>query len=252
MKKRHWLSFFLIFIIIGFVVSFFIIWNNIFMYKEYTGEHPHLYTEAIHSLLWTYGHSTASDKFCNSEIEVIEEDEFGRVLFEYNEKFYTGDLFFSSLLIMQAKDENYVYYYEDYNFICEEREFMSKAEFYSDDIDKLKEQNDWNKDLDLTKCIKKELQTKKKELKELSLNEKKLDEIFSEAEGYRGNKTVLLTEDGHGNFICYTYLSFKDKESEYGVIIFKEDLTYFYFQPNSFYNYQLDLKQFKDLMGWQS
>ncbi|MDE6661571.1 MAG: hypothetical protein K2J93_07095, partial [Anaeroplasmataceae bacterium] len=104
MKKKHRLLHFLPFMLSGviciLVLLFFIFWYNLFKYKEYTGEHPHLYTEAINSLLWTYGHSTAADKFCNSEIEIIEEDEFGRVLFEYNEKYYIGDLVFSSLLIM--------------------------------------------------------------------------------------------------------------------------------------------------------
>ena len=52
-------------------------------YSGYSGEHTDLYTVAINSILWTFGHSFGADFPMNSEIEIIEQDQYGRTLFTY-------------------------------------------------------------------------------------------------------------------------------------------------------------------------
>ena len=74
-----------IFILICFVIIG-LVFNGC-TYKEYKGEYPDLYTVAINSILWNNGHSYGADKAVDSNIEVIETDEYGRILFSYYEKY---------------------------------------------------------------------------------------------------------------------------------------------------------------------
>ena len=219
----------------------------------YSGDNSDLYTVAINSLLWNLGYSTLTERSCDSEIEIMERDSYGRVLFSYTEKSYSGgEIAFSSLLISQKTEDNYVYYYPDYNFISVPKNSSSneKIVFSNEEIEILKKNNDWNKEIDLKRCVKKEVSNQKKEV---PLSEKELDDILSNYKEYDNKIFNYLTRDDYGRFICYGWI-LTDLKREYLVILLNPDLTYnvetCFYIPNDYYNYQDEFKQFKELNKW--
>ena len=59
-------------------------------YKGYSGDQLDLYSVAINSVLWLNGHSWSADFECDPQIEIIDEDQYGRIMFTYYEKYYSG------------------------------------------------------------------------------------------------------------------------------------------------------------------
>ena len=81
-------------------------------YKGYSGHHSESYTVAINSVPWINGFSWTADFVCDPQIEIVEEDEYGRIMFIYHEKFYGGsDIGFAALVISQSSNEKEVFYY---------------------------------------------------------------------------------------------------------------------------------------------
>ena len=93
-----------------------------------TDEAAPFYAEALASLLWCGGYSCSVELIGSPEIRIIEEDSFGRVLFEYSEgsahinitkkEHPIYDYRLSAVLIAQKYDSEYVYYYPEINFKC--------------------------------------------------------------------------------------------------------------------------------------
>lgn len=247
MKKNKKLILFFICVLVVFCLSG-------CAYTHYTGENTDLYTIAVNSLLWTNGHSFETDRYSNSEIEILEKDNYGRILFLYEEKYFSGgQIVFSSLLICQKKEDNYVFYYPDYNFISIERNpyLNEKIDFSIEQIEELKNLNDWNKEINLEKCVKKEISNTKQKVE---INDEILNEIFSRYDGYENNCEVYyLTNDDYGRFICYG-TAIVQEEYVYLVMIFNPDSTYnaetCFYEPADYYNYQEEFKQFKELNNW--
>ena len=102
-----------------------------------------MFTEAVNSLIAADG--TIYKQRDGVKLEVLEEDKYGRVMFSYSEykSFNTYNI-----LIKQSCDEDYVYYYPDINFISN-----SDNNFSTEEIEKLKLENDWNLDLNYNKMI---------------------------------------------------------------------------------------------------
>lgn len=131
---------------------------------EIPGENAAYYTEAINSLLWCRGNSSDGTQKYAPEIGIVETDTYGRVLFSYKEGFSADNNDLSNLniyafLIMQATDDEFVYYYEDVNFVC-----LNYTDYREDvcsrQIDELKTDNDWGREFNSKKCIKKTKSTK--------------------------------------------------------------------------------------------
>lgn len=78
--------------------------------------------------------------------EVLEEDVYGRILFLYTTYHCVTDQEETAVVICQSMDQDYVYFYED---IC-----WMIGEYTEDDIAILKEQNDWEKELNVDKMSK--------------------------------------------------------------------------------------------------
>ena len=89
---------------------------------EYIGEYPELFTVAINSLLGVRGYSLSGGH--QPTITILEEDDYGRVLFEYRE----GGFSYPSRLIMQKAENGYAYFYPYYNFILR---YLTSAFSYS-------------------------------------------------------------------------------------------------------------------------
>ena len=91
-------------------------------YRGYSGNRLDLFSVATNSVLYLNGYSWEADFQCDPSIEVIEEDDYGRTMFSYHEKYYKGaDISFSALIICQASNEKEVFFYEDVNYIIKEQ-----------------------------------------------------------------------------------------------------------------------------------
>jgi len=224
----------------------------------YKGDFPDLYSEAIHSLLGVSGYHSHGDAL----IEIIEEDSFGRKLFSYSD----GTGFNSyNLLVCQKSDETYVFFYPNYNFISMKWEGISIGAFSNEEIEALKNKNDWNKNLDQSKCIKIEI-VRNKVQPELKIG-KSVFEIFfnkvAESKGYNGcewtyTSTIYFTSDSDGRMMYSAYGEGRGSTSTnfdvYLALIFNTDGTYneetCIMELTDLYNYQDELKAFKELNNW--
>lgn len=253
MRKKIYNRLFIIFIFLTFICSL-----SGCRYKGYGGEHPDLYTVAIHSVLWNNGYSYATERVTDSKIEELEKDKFGRTLFVYFEKYYSGgEIVFSTLLIQQYSTEKYVYYYEDKNYIVKEQIIYSVLTPFSDEeINQLKELNDWNKELDLNICIEKEITHQKPSLSadEYQTIEDKAIKHLNIKEEQHFSDIDMLTSNENLDFIVYGYVRSYMEKNQYFV-------AYCHTENNSIidveflilkdlYNYQTELKEFKAKNDW--
>lgn len=149
--KKH----FKIFVI---VVAFSLLISCSMPSSAYVGEEIDLYSVANNSLIWNNGKITGADFFYSPKIKVLEKDSYNRVMFAYPVK--CGRIEYVSLIIMQTSNSESAWFYEDVNYICKETkvEVGGNGEyavnFSKEEKEKLKEQNDWEKQLDFTKCVK--------------------------------------------------------------------------------------------------
>ena len=56
-------------------------------YSGYSGNRSDLFSVAINSVLYLNGYSWEADFQCDPNIEIIEEDKYGRTMFSYYEKY---------------------------------------------------------------------------------------------------------------------------------------------------------------------
>ena len=145
-------------------------------------ENAAYYTETINSLLWCRGNSSDGDQKYNPQIEIIDRDSFGRVLFSYKEGFSGADhedlsnLNIYAFLIMQAEDDEFVYYYEDVNYVC-----VNFA--------------DYREDVNADKCIK-----MNKSTKQISSNFDSSVNSFIESKKKEAGTYLRVCPSGHDNF----------------------------------------------------
>lgn len=129
----------------------------------YRGDYKELYTTSIYSIPDAEGYMHHGEGAYSSDIYIWEQDNYGRTLFSYCED-YGNQIF--GLVIAQAYDETNVYFYPDINYALtlidsdyvyegtKDDYLKNKTEvFYMENKEKLKEENDWNKPLDKTKCV---------------------------------------------------------------------------------------------------
>lgn len=229
-------------------------------YNGYSSEYSDLYTVAVNSLLWNTGNSYDAEREIDPQIEIIEKDTFGRVLFSYRERYYSGaKLSFSALLISQKSSEGYVYYYEDYNFVIMEQEVFSVEirSFANDIIQNLKTANDWNKEIVTGKCVKKEIENIKKEIPgESKYIEEKVVEKFDLANRQKNIFTHFLTYDNNCNYIIYgNVINNENNEDIYFAILIKQDNNVqdlIFFVPEDVYKYHDEFAKFKQDNGWRT
>lgn len=222
-------------------------------YKEYSGPHADLYTVAINSVLWNCGHSRTTDYFTDSEIEIIEEDEFGRTLYKYEETCYDfRSLRFSALIVSQYTSDDQIYYYEDCNYMVKDRSVSLM--FKQEEIEWLKEINDWGKPINADKCIGKTITNNKPTNKQI---EKAIEDKFIiEYNLTIGNYSVsvdYLTEDKNNNIIFYGVIDRKSGERYIFFVAFvSADEEIKLFIPSDVYDYNEEFKNFKAENGWVS
>lgn len=251
---------------------------------EYKGNYPELYTVAINSIFGLSGSSPGEWVPFPVFLKPWEEDEFGRQMFIYCE----GSIYF--LLISQASDEEYAYYYDDYNFTHVDvgdypgsggfgyKEIDDPKTLFSDEaVEQLKIKNDWGKEIDKSNCVKAEIvRIKKKPEIKKKVFEKLLREVAVERTGWNLHRTKALrfanyfTSDDYGRTICSVSGTAYGKEGKVGIlasddhesielyllIIFNPDGSYdldtcvMDLENLKGYNYQDELKAFKEINNW--
>jgi len=129
----------------------------------YRGSYKELYTTAIYSIPNAVGYMHHGEGAYNPDIYIWEQDDYGRTIFSYCED-YDNKVF--CLIVSQTYDETNVYFYPDVNYeltlidseyVYEGRndDYLKNKtkDFYLENRDTLKEENDWDKPLNKSKCV---------------------------------------------------------------------------------------------------
>lgn len=211
---------------------------------DYQGEYPDLYSVAIHSIAGTSGFYFSEVK-ADSRINLLENDSNGRTLFSYYENTIISTY---SLVISQKTENGYVYFYPDYNFIS------SSADVFSEEqIEQLKEKNDWNKEMNEDKCAKVEIIRNKSKG---PISEKDIAELYDLALGddaYLSKYSVdFIITDLYGRAL-YTGTG-KTSSNRAVVMLFNPDGSHngstSVMELKNYYSYQEELKAFKERNHW--
>ena len=205
-------------ILVFFIVAFSVFGSGCLPHK-YGGSNVELYTVAVNSIFSSSGSYSNGEAIYDPIIEIIEKDEYGRVLFFYYEGSGRGNESYS-VLIMQKSTEDSVYFYEDdcfttYKILNEEPFWYGNYHEVYEGVDysALKEVNDRGKEINEEKCVKKPL-TVLNEPKQ-DVPEETFEEIISEyvkSIGYKGDDTLAIyrydlygTSDIYGRELYYVY-----------------------------------------------
>ena len=235
--------------------------------RYYKGDYPELFTVALNSLLGITG--VAPNMIDDPGITMLEEDNYGRTLFMYREGRGLG----ISILISQKSDEHYVYFYPHYNFIIfetfaemtartERMEGLRLDQFYPEaieQVDELKERNDWNQELNLEKSTRKEIDVFNNFNREGPVRDSILLELYNIALGddafehplkYYVN---LLTTDDYGRSV-YWGTGGEWNNRRYVVMFFQPDGSFDevkgFMEWEDRLHYQTALREFKERGGW--
>lgn len=221
----------------------------------YKTGHPELFTITVNSVLGIQ----PSDW---DEIEILETDSKGRVLFQYYSdvsSYPEPDIYI--VLVCQKSDDEFTYYYDDYCFFIAK----TKADITDVKIANLKQLNDWDKELQNDKLTKVKSSFDNmmfNEKKEKSLNEM-LDSYFNQQEDVYSY--LPITTDQYGKQLIYVLkgkpskfnskgLLETDEDPELYIMILNKDDSFnkdtFLQELDNEYEYQEQLHKFKILNNW--
>lgn len=237
--------------------------SSCFNEYEYQGDYPALQTMAVNNILGVSGGYS-------DVIDITETDMQGRTLFYFESsaiiKYHSDSMKFgniSAYLIAQYFDEDYVYFYPDYNFIM-----ASTVEELTDEkISELKNKNDWGLEINRDKCIKKKIQTVKPDFDPWTVASvpksilEKAYGIINQDSIYDYYTAIYLTSDSYGRHIYMFAVCTKgdsdwnNGERDVYVVIFdllgKVENEIDILKLEDCYNYQDELKAFKEENGWE-
>jgi len=224
--------------------------------RIYEGEYLELYSIAINTLLGARGYGYSEQPF-QPRIEVIDEDKFGRKLFIY---FENSSISTYSLIISQKNDDDYTYFYPDYNFISftlELKVFDNISKFFDqfpvEKIEELKRKNDWDMEIDESKCLKEKIVRKKDNG---PINERKVLNICINVLGndaYPHLSSIEFFKTDDYNRAIY-FGRGKISSNRHIIMLFNPDGSYNestgIMELFDIMNYQDELKNFKELNNW--
>lgn len=195
---------------------------------RYRGEHNDLYSVAINNIFGANGYRTNGEAVYDPYIEILETDDYGRILFLYDEGY--RNQFGTALLIMQKRENDCVYYYQDICYIplifpddAYKEDKFSYQNYYSEkQITALKDLNDWNKPLNFDKCTSSVMAERKSKEGKLDLQEKDFEKAIStyaKKNGYKGDDnlyrySIYCNTDKYGREIYYVYGIGRDVKGE--------------------------------------
>ncbi len=253
------------FVFVSIIILFIFSGCYIVVPYHYDGDYPDLLTEAINSILWAEGYIIDGEPIYDPFIEVMDEDDYGRILFKYSEDL-DGEIY--SLLILQASDDSKIYYYEDINYLLYDNVTDSEK------VQTFLSENDWDKEINYDKCISIAINVEKDEdgplcdglFRSKCINNC-IETFFEEATGAGYRFSRFLQEDEYGRSI-YVAFGYEDKyvDGVYSgtgdrieaVLLFNPDGTYdssigfFILDQSIQYDYKQDLIVLKSDNGWNS
>jgi len=219
---------------------------------EYPGKYPELYSVAIGSILGQRGYVIGPPGGSAPITEVLEEDNYGRVLFSYNESNFISTF---SYVIMQRVDGDYAYFYPHYNFIS-----RGAGQFTEEEIERLKDVNSWNQPMSDSSEFERVRIVRQKERGSISGD--KLNEVFHDIflninEGLTQNEAsrmIFLRTDNYGRTV-YVGIGHGEKwDGIYIVVLFQPDHTFDIetgiLMMEDRNNYQTELRLFMEANGW--
>lgn len=246
----------------------------------YSGPHWELYSVAVNNIFGAAGFGDDGEALPNPDIDIIEVDDYGRVLFFYNEyPNYSKQQYRSAIVIMQhydAGDYRWVYYYQDdcyLPYLGDETPYPVgyRNLFSEEEVTALKELNDWNKALNLDKCTKAPRSNQKPD-GALKIKDKDFEKAIKpivQKLGYKGDDNIYryynyCNTDKYGRELYYVYgvgrdvygegvsPTSKDQEFEFAMI-FNPDKTCpaenIYVLTDKTLTFDA-LKQLKQTVGW--
>ena len=220
---------------------------------SYSGDYPDLFTVAINTLLGARGYEAGHE--IQPYLRLLEEDNHGRKLFSYFER-GTGVSSYS-LIISQKVEGDYVYFYPHYNFIALLGETpWQYLEEFEDEINMLKEANNWNQPIDCNDCIRVEIVRQKGEspISGGVLRQTYNHVLGDDAQDGSGvmNRIVYFRTDDYGRSI---YLGIGRFSSDrFAVMLFQPDGSFDestgIMELEDSQNYQSQLREFKEANNW--
>ena len=191
---------------------------------SYGGEHEDLYTVGVYNIFGSTGYRSNGEVHFDPDIEVVETDSYGRVLFFYDEGAYNP--LGCALVVMQKAVAGFVYYYQDICHIpyvsADRRADVVYSEvFTAGQIEALKEVNDWEKPFNAEKCTRTAVVDRKQQ-GTLGLEEEDFEKYIQEyakTVGYKGDDNIFryfeyVNTDKYGREIYYVYGVGRDVKGE--------------------------------------
>lgn len=184
--------------------------------RGHSGKYPELFTVAVSSLA-TESYILEGETSGECYITKIAEDSYGRVMFSYVDKGndswqnYTRN----AILISQFVEEDKVYFYQNYNFIISkinkgELKYVSNEKsvknptvgFSSEEIEQLKEWNDWDCSINREKSTWRKIKNKYSDKEYDSHRFKEIyNSIFSPYMNF--SRGYVVSRDNYGNMLVY-------------------------------------------------
>lgn len=189
---------------------------------HYKGNHIELFSVATNNLFGAKGYKVFEFADFHPFIDVLETDDYGRTLFFFTEDTgqlspTSGSAFGTAIFVMQKSDDEFVYFYQDDCYIPYRmpKELNAVPENYRDDlpkeqIEKLKEHNDWNKEINLEKCTKAEISDRDPSGKLKASLCEPIIKAYAKQNGYKGNDKlfrydIFCNADSYGRELYYVY-----------------------------------------------
>ena len=228
-------------------------------YSGYSGDRLDLFSVAVNSVLFVNGYSWGADFACDPHIEIIDEDSYGKTMFLYREDYYKGsDISFSALIVCQGSNEKEVFYYEDVNYIVKEQEpytATSIERFTIDEIEYLKSVNDWNKEIDYDRCIRKEIvKTKEKIPDEEKIQELIVDNFALVKGEYSLFVDFLTANADQTKYIIYGHIRYTRTDQEgicfIGLVENGDFIELSALTLSDAYDYKAEFVEFKKSNKW--
>ena len=150
---------------------------------------------------------------------------------------------------------NKVFFYEDINYIVKEQILYTQntENFTADEIAYLKLINDWYKEINYDKCVRKDIAKEKhklpneKEIQNLIINE------FTLVNGeYSLFMDYLTSNIDDSKYIVYGYIRKTENEGIYfiGLVENSDDIKLNILVPSNVYDYKDEFIEFKKLNNW--
>lgn len=226
--------------------------------QKYKGKYLELQVIANNSILGVTGYE--SDK-----VFILEEDDFGRKMFCFIGSSSNGKVL--SVLISQKTTKTDSYFFDGINFImCEENdaEYTLQIDknivyenFTNKELEELKFNNDWGKDIDEQKLFSVKINKNKNDTISTN-NQRKAFETVSD--DFHGSYSNLLTTDKDGKSLYYMRgYKYDDNLQDY---IFTKPYLFMFNKDGTLidktgieelvdlWNYQEQLLKFKEINSW--